>query len=168
MGVGLVGLSVLSGTFSPGLGISARKNLGRHESSFRPTLGLSLAYVRNDVVQSPQHAGVGLAVVGATGCPLRWSPSIFTVQPCALVLGGWLSASGIGLNRVDTANRSWLSAGLTIRTAAVLGRGLSIELEGGINVPVLKRRFFATAPDNVVAETPGISPIVGLALTYAR
>jgi hypothetical protein len=168
MGVGLVGLAVLSGSFSPGIGVSARKNLGSHGSNFRPTLGLSLAYVRNDVVQSPQHAGVGLAVVGATGCPLRWSPSIFTVQPCALVLGGWLSVSGIGLNHVNTVSHSWLSAGLMIRTAAFLGRGLSIELEGGINVPVLKRRFFATAPDNVVAETPGVSPIVGLALTYAR
>jgi hypothetical protein len=167
MAVGLVGLSVLAGTFNPGIAVSARKTFARSQS-FRPTLGLSLAYVRNDVVQSPRDAKAALAVVGATVCPLRWSPSIFTVQPCALVLGGWLSASGIGLGRVDTANRSWLSAGLTIRAAAFLGHGFSIGLEGGIHLPVLKRRFFATTPNNVVAETPGVSPIVGLDLTYAR
>jgi hypothetical protein len=49
-----------------------------------------------------------------------------------------------------------------------LGRGFSLELEGGISVTLLERRFFASAPDNVVAETPGFSPTVGVALTYAR
>jgi hypothetical protein len=167
MGAGLVGLTVLSGSFSPGIAVSVRKNLGRNPS-FRPTLGLGLEYLRNDAVQSPRDAQAALAVVAASACPLRWSPSVFTVQPCALVLGGWLSASGIGLNHVNSASRAWLSAGLTIRAAALLGRGFSIGVEGGIDLPVLKRRFYASAPDNVVTETPSASPIVGLELIYAQ
>ena len=168
MGVGLIGLAVLSGSFSPGIGVSARKNLWRDQGIFRPTLGLGLAYVRNDVVRSSQAAEVALAAVVATVCPVRWSPGLFTVQPCALALGGRLSSSGIDLNHVNTTSRAWLSAGLTVRTAVFLGRGFSIGLEGGITLPILKRRFFASAPDNVVAETPDVSPIVGLDLTYAR
>lgn len=167
LGAGLVGLAVLSGSFSPGIGVAARKNLGR-DGRFRPTLGLGLAYVRNDVLQSPQDAEVALAAMGATVCPLRWAASILTVQPCALVLAGWLSATGRQVTHVDTVDRSWLSAGLTVRTAAFLGRGFSLELEGGISAPLVKRRFFATVPSNVVAETPTISPIVAIGLTYAR
>jgi hypothetical protein len=175
LGLGLVGLAVLSGSFSPGIGVAARKNLGRDPDQndsrhigFRPSLGLSLAYVRNDVLRSPRDAEVALAAVGATVCPLRGTISIVTVQPCALVLAGWLSASGRQVNHVNTVDRSWLSAGLTVRVAAFLGRGFSLELEGGISAPLVKRRFFDTTPSNVVAETPIISPTVGVGLTYAR
>ena len=185
MSVGLLGLTVLSGTFSSGVQMAARKNLGRNseqrspdqpdfllgandnaEKAFRPSLDLRLTYVRNDVLVSPQHADAMLLAASAAVCPLRWTPGILTVQPCALVLGGWLSAKGRELKHVNTVNRSWLSAGLTIRLAALLGRGFSIEIEAGLDVPVLKRRFFASSPDNVVAETPRVSPLVGVSLTY--
>ena len=185
MSVGFLGLTVLAGTFSPGAQLAARKNLGRNseqrspdqpdlplgakdnlEKAFRPSLDLRFTYVRNDVLVSPRHADAMLLAAGAAVCPLRWTPGILTVQPCALVLGGWLSAKGRELNHVNTVNRSWLSAGLTIRLAALLGRGFSIEIEAGLDVPVLKRRFFASSPDNVVAETPRVSPLVGVGLTY--
>ena len=170
LGAGLVGFALLTGSFSPGIGVAVRKNLGRDDSrdrTFRPTLGLALAYLRNDVWHSPRDAEVALAAMGATVCPLRGTASILTVQPCVHVLAGWLSASGRQVTHVSTVDRSWFSAGLTVRTAAFLGRGFSLELEGGISAPLVKRRFFATTPSNVVAETPTISPIVGVGLTYA-
>jgi hypothetical protein len=165
LGAGLVGLTVISGGVSPGVGLAARKILGR-EGTFRPALGLALVYARNDVLQSPQTAQVALLSVGATACPLRLTASILTVQPCVLVLAGWLRATGRQVTHVASVDRSWLSAGMTLRAAAFLGRGFSLELEGGITAPLLKRRFFATVPSNVVAETPTISPIVGIGLTY--
>jgi hypothetical protein len=165
VGAGPVGLSVLSGSFSPGISVGARKTLGG-DGAFQPTLGLALAYVRNDVLQSPQEAQVALAGIGATACPVRWTASILTVQPCALVLAGWLRATGRQMTHVSTADRFWSSVGLTIRMAAFLGRGFSLDLEGGINLPLVKRRFYATMPDNVVAETPRLSPVVGIGLTH--
>jgi hypothetical protein len=167
LGAGLLGLAVLSGSFSPGIGLAVRKTLGR-DGAFRPTLGLALAYARNDVWQSPQGAQVALVGMAATMCPLRWTASILKVQPCALGLAGRMTATGRQVTHVSTVDRFWLSAGLTVRMAAFLGRGFSLELEGGITAPLLKRRFFATVPSHVVAETPVISPLVGLGLTYAR
>jgi hypothetical protein len=82
------------------------------------------------------------------------------------VLAGWLSASGRQVTQSSTVDRLWLSAGGTIRTTAFLGRGFSLELDAGLTTPLLKRRFFSTIPSNVVAETPTLSPIVGLGLTY--
>ncbi len=185
MSVGLLGLTVLSGTFSPGVQMAARKNFGRNseqrgpdqpnlllgandnvEKAFRPSLDLRLTYVRNDVLVTPRYADTMLLAAGATVCPLRWTAGILTVQPCALALAGWLSARGRELDHVNTVNRFWLSAGLTIRLAALLGRGFAIEIEAGLDVPVLKRRFFASSPDNVVAETPRVSPLVGVGLMY--
>jgi hypothetical protein len=165
LGVGAIGLEVLSGSFSPGIAVGARKNLGK-SGVFRPALGIALTYVRNDVLQSPDNAQVALAGMGATVCPLRGTVSVVTLQPCALLLGGWLSAAGRQLTHVGTVDRYWLSAGLTARMAAFLGHGISLELEGGATMPLVKRRFFATVPSNVVAETPTLSPVVGIALTY--
>ena len=84
----------------------------------------------------------------------------------ALVLAGGLSASGLQVNYPRTVDRPWLSAGGTLRTAAYLGHGLSLELEAGVSASLLKRRCYATTPSNVVAETPRVSPVVGLGLTF--
>jgi hypothetical protein len=165
LGAGPVGLAVLSGSFSPGISVVARKTLGG-DGAFHPTLGLALAYVRNDVLESPQAARVALAGIGASACPVRWTASVLRVQPCALLLAGWLRATGRQMTHAGTVDRLWLSAGLTIRVAAFLGRGFSLELEGGINAPLVKRRFYATVPSNVVAETPTLSPVVGIGPTY--
>lgn len=165
LALGPVGLTVLSGSFSAGAALAVRKILGT-DGIFRPSLGLAIAYVRDDVLHSPPAAQSSLAALGATVCPLRWSASIVTLQPCALVLGGWLSATGRGVTHASTVDRFWLSAGGTVRMAALLGAGLSLELEAGVSAPLRKRRFFVTVPTNVVAETPTISPIVGMALTW--
>jgi hypothetical protein len=168
-GVGLVGLTVLSGSFSSGIGVAARKNLGPDgDRTFRPTLGLAMAYLRNDMLPSPGKVETALASMVATVCPLRGTAGILTAQPCAHVLIGWLSARGRQEAHPSTADRFWLSTGLTVRAAAFIGRGFSLELEGGISAPLIKRRFFASMPSNVVAETPTISPIVGVGLTYGR
>jgi hypothetical protein len=168
-GVGPVGAALLSGSFSPGAALAVRKNLtgdGAFDGWFRPALGLAVVYVRNDLLQSPQAAQVSLAGLAGTVCPLRWTASILTFQPCALALAGWLSASGRQVTHPSSVDRLWLSAGGVLRTAAYLGQGVSLELEGGITAPLVKRRFYATTPSNLVAETPGISPIVGLGLTF--
>ena len=163
--VGPVGTTLLAGSFSPGVTLGARKTLAG-EGAVRPTLGVAIAYARNDVFASPSVAQVSLAGLAGTVCPLRWTASILTIEPCALVLTGWLSASGRQVTHTSTVDRLWLSAGGAVRTSAFIGRGLSLELEAGVSAPLLKRRFFATVPSNVVAETPTVSPLVGIGLTY--
>jgi hypothetical protein len=166
LAVGPMAMGVLSGQWSPGIRLAGRKTFGQ-EGAFTPTLGLHLDYARNDVFRSPGSAQVTFAGMGATVCPLRLRASILTVQPCALLVGGWLFASGRQLTVVDSAARFWLSAGATLRAAVALGLGVSVELEGGLSAPFFKRRFWVSVPANVIAETPSISGVVGLALTYA-
>jgi hypothetical protein len=165
LGAGVGGTTLLAGSLSPSVTLVARKNLDG-DGVFRPSLGLAVSYVRNDVWQSPRSVKASLAAAGGSLCPLRWTASVVAFQPCALVVAGWLSASGYQLTHTSTVGRLWLSAGAALRMAVLLGQALSLEAELGFTAPLLKRRFYATVPSDVVAETPSLSPLVGVALTY--
>jgi hypothetical protein len=165
LGAGLVGLALLSGDFSPGAELDVHKYLGGG-GVFRPALGLTLLYARNDVLQTPADAAAALVAAGIALCPARVRTGALTLQPCVSVLGGMLAAAGRQLTHEQRVDRFWLSTGLALRVSISLGHGLSLRLEGGFQVPLYRRRYFATLPSNVIAETPRISPLVGLGLTY--
>jgi hypothetical protein len=165
LGAKLLGLSLLDGKFSPGLEFEAHKNLG-HGPVFRPALGLALVYARNDVLHTPSAAAAALLAAGATVCPVRLSAGLFTAQPCAALWAGMLRTAGRQLTRENQVSHFWLSAGLTLRLLATLGHGFALQAEAGFQSPLIRRRYYATIPSNVIAETPTISPVVGLGLTY--
>lgn len=165
LGVSPVGANLLSSSFGLGVALSARITLAG-SGVFRPTMGLTVAYLRNDVVQSPGVAQASLTAIAATVCPLRLSASVVTVSPCGVALAGWLAVRGQQVEHTYTVDRLWLSLGGVLRASAYLGGGLSLEMEAGITVPLIRRRFFTTTQDNVVGETPTISPIASLGLVY--
>lgn len=161
----LLGLLLLSGEFSPGLALEARKSLG-HGKVFRPAFGLAFVYARNDLLRPPSEAAATMLAGAASACPVRLRAGFFTAQPCAALWTGLLRVAGRQLTRENQVSHLWLSAGLTLRLLATLGHGLSLHVEGGFQSPLIRRRYFVTIPSNVIAETPTISPVVGLGLTY--
>lgn len=165
VGAGVVGLSLLSGGYSVGAALSLYKSLGTGEV-FRPAIGLTLIYARHDVGHTPSSAAATLLAGGVLLCPVRVGASVFAFQPCAALWGGVLEAMGRELTQEERVSRPWLSMGLSLRSLVSLGRGLALQVEGGFQVPLLRRRYFATLPSNVIAETPTLSPVVGVSLTY--
>jgi hypothetical protein len=165
LGLGPMGSALL--TSSAGLGGSVAFRWTPIERGvLRPTLGLAFVYLRNDVALAPGEVQIALTGLAATACPFRASASIITFEPCALLLGGWLAASGRQTTRSYSVDRLWLSAGGILRVAALLGGGFWLDLQAGVSAPFFKRRFFTTTTDHVVGETPIISPIAGLGLAY--
>ena len=165
LGAGALTTALLTSSASLGIFVSSQWALAG-SSVLRPTLGLAFAYMRNDVLRAPGGVQVSLTGLAATACPLRLSASIFAIQPCALMVTGWFAASGRQATYNYDVNHLWLSAGGILRVAAFLGRGLSLDLDGGVTAPFFKRRFYSTTPDMVVGETPSISPIASLGLSY--
>jgi hypothetical protein len=165
LGAGALGTALLTSSTSPGIVFSSRFTLAG-SGVLRPTLGLALAHVRNDIVQSPRALQVSLTGLAATACPLRFSTSILTIQPCALVVAGWLSASGREATYTYDVDHLWIGTGGVLHLSAFIADGLSLDLDGGVSAPLFKRRFYATTPGNIVGETPSISPIASLGLSY--
>ena len=164
-GVGAVGTTLLTHGASPGIEVYARYALAG-SGPLRTTLGLGLAHLQNDAVQSPGAVQVSLTSVSATLCTLRARSGIFAFEPCALMEVGQFAASGRQADHTYDVVHLWLGAGAILHTSAALGRGLSLDLDGGLNVPFFKRRFYATSTDNIVGESPTISPTLKLGLSY--
>jgi hypothetical protein len=128
---------------------------------------LALLYASNDLLRSPDELGVRWTAIAATGCPGIGRSGAIRVQPCAQMIGGWLSAEELAVTNPETAHRSWWSVGATLRADAALGAGFRLEAELGLTVPLVKRRFVTTTPERTVGETPAVSPLFGFGLVRA-
>jgi hypothetical protein len=162
-GLQAVAADVIAGSFSFGGGLVTR--FQRYTTDGRSaSVGLTFLYVQNDLVQSANDVGVRWMAASATGCPWGLGRTVW-VQPCAQAIGGWLSATGLGLTNPSSAGRTWWSAGALLRLGVDLGAGFSLELDAGASVPLVGHRFITTTPERTVGETPTISPMVALGLS---
>ena len=62
--------------------------------------------------------------------------------------------------------RSYFALGGTLVGAAALGKGWSADLSLGFAVPLVRRRFVVLEPRLQLAETPSMSALGSLGLTY--
>src|SRR5664279_772065 len=141
LGAAAVGSIFLSSGISPGMSVFGRwtpAGSGR----FRPTVGMAVTYVRNDVLRSPGAAQASLTGLVVTMCGTGWGASVMKVKPCGLMMAGLLSASGLQVARTSSVDLLWLSAGAAVRTAVHLGLGFSLELEAGVSAAFLRREFY--------------------------
>lgn len=132
-----------------------------------PSFGIALLHVRNDLLQSPEDVSIGWTAAALDACPLRWNIAGFLdAQPCVRGMGGLLAATGRGVSSPQSVVRSWWSAGASVRVAALLGAGTSIELEAGLSAPFARRRFTIGSPPTMVGETAVISTLASLGLVH--
>jgi hypothetical protein len=72
-------------------------------------------------------------------------------------MGGWVEARGKTSDMPVSASRSWWSAGGLGRLSAGIGGSAALRFELGLSVPLVRRRFITTPPDEIVGESPSIS-----------
>jgi hypothetical protein len=165
--VALGARGVAAGVMSPSVSFGGALDLrfGKLDADGTgPSLGVSFMYVPNDFLRTADDARVRLMALAVTGCP-GWSTGrVASIELCAQVIGGGLEASGLGVTNPQSATRSWWSVGALLRVAARLGGGFSLELDAGLSVPLVERRFIFTTPERTVGETPTVAPMVGLGI----
>jgi hypothetical protein len=132
------------------------------------SFGIALIHVQNDLFASADHASVRSTLFQLEACPVRiGDASSVTLEPCFTGLGGWLGVEGRGVDHSSSVTRSYYSLGGSLIGGAALGKSWSAELTVGFAVPLVRRRFVVLEPHRQVAETPSMSAIGGLGLTYA-
>jgi hypothetical protein len=136
----------------------------RAASSF----GVGLRRYQNDLFRAADNASMRATLIALTACPKRFGDAhAFTLEPCALGLGGWLGATGRGVEERTKVVRSYFALGAVLLGSAPIAAGLSVELEGGLVVPLVKRRYVLSNPERQVGETPSIAALGSLGLTYS-
>ena len=88
------------------------------------------------------------------------------IAPCALGTLGFLELTGRNVAEPETVNRAWLSAGIDLQMLYLLGRGVVFESALGATVPLARHRYYTNTPDQEVAATPVISPLLRAGLGY--
>ena len=127
-------------------------------------MGLSFLYLPRDLRPDDEIA-LDLMGGAVTACPgWGYGGGVFAIEACAQGMGGWLSATHRSVTNPLQKERSWWSLGAILRAAVRLGAGFSLELDAGLAVPLIERRFITTTPERTVGETPTVSTVVGLNL----
>ena len=167
-GASLVGARVL--TSSLGLGASLWGRLGTTtREGLTPSVTLAALYLPGDFFGSGDNLGIGWIALATTGCP-GWAPGgRVRVEPCARLTVGVLSATDHSVNAPRSVTRWWGSAGAVVRLTARLGGGLMLDVDAGVDLPFVTRRFITTTTvtNQPVGATASVSPALSLGLSHS-
>ena len=131
-----------------------------------PSATLGFLYLRNDLLGTAD-ALFRLVAASVTACPgWGWHGSVASVEACATGVGGWLMGSDAGVTVSRSVSRSWWSAGAVLRARATIGAGFALQLDASAAVPLVKRRFVTTTPEQTVGTSPAVAPLVGLTVVH--
>ena len=132
------------------------------------SFGLALVRVQNDVLASADNASLRSTLIELSACPKRFGPpETFTLEPCAVGVGGWLGATGRGVEHSSAVIRSYFAAGGVLIGSAPFASGWAVELQVGFLLPLVRRRYELRTPAVEVGETPSIAALGGVGLTYS-
>jgi hypothetical protein len=121
----------------------------------------------NELFAPAEELAARFTAIELTGCP-GWSlGTTIAVEPCAQAVGGWLTATDHAVSNPRSVGRTWGSLGALARVSLRLGAGFALELEAGIAVPLVERRFMTTTPERNVGQTPAIAGTLRLGITWA-
>lgn len=132
----------------------------RHQ---RMSIGLSALYWSSRLTNadaSTRFRSLGFAL---SACPWSWSGARASFEPCVLGSMGFLHVTDSSVTNPRAADRSLWGVGALGRARLDVSPWLGLELEAGFIVPLVERRFVADGVQRIIAETPRISPVVGLA-----
>jgi hypothetical protein len=166
VGATIAGADVVGPYVNVGGGIFFR--LGARDSAgVGPSVSAAILHLPNDFLRSEPEISVRWTAAAITGCPGWGIGERLRGEACGQVIAGWLAAEGQTVSNPQSAGRSWLSLGALVRGTAMVGGGFALELDAGVTLPLMQRRFIVTMPDRTVGETGMLSVLVGLAVARA-
>jgi len=165
--LGLNALSTVVESAGLATGGSLSVMLLRRGSATRgSSVQLSMLYAGTGMLTAPDDHRTRFGALALDACPFRYSSGSWELAPCALGEIGFLEMTGRGVAEPATVSRAWLSLGVDLQVAYLLGRGVVFEGALGATVPLLRHTYYTNTPDQVVASTAVVSPLLRLGLGY--
>ena len=165
VGLSLLGTVVETAGFATGGALSLML-LREANASTSGAVQLSLLFAGTGLLTAPEDHRTRFGALALDACPYRHRSGSFEIAPCALGTLGFMELTGRGVAEPATVDRAWLSVGLDVQMFWLLGRGVVFESALGATVPLARHRYYTNAPDQVIAATPTLSPIVRFGLGY--
>jgi hypothetical protein len=165
IGLSMLGTVVETAGFATGGALSIML-LREANATTSSAVQLSLLFAGTGLLTAPDDHRTRFGALALDACPFRHRTGSWELAPCALATLGFLEMTGRGVAEPATVNRAWLSAGIDLQMFWLLGRGVVFEGTLGATVPLAPHRYYTSSPDQVVASTPAISPLVRAGLGY--
>ena len=165
-----LGLGPIAGEVStPALDVggTALVRVGPHREeggALRWSLGLSATHLRNDWLGASPDVAISWTAVALTACPGWGIDAHVVIEACATTAVGRLRASDRQVSVSTPATRGWWSVGPMLRARLGLGAGFTILVDATAHVPLYRRTFVTTTPEETVAQTPRIAGMLGVLL----
>lgn len=132
------------------------------------SLGVAVLRYQNDLLAREPQASVQSTLIELTLCPKRFGDAkVFTIEPCFVGMGGWLGATGRGVQHSLAVIRSYFAAGGALIARAPFTPNWALELTAGVALPFARRRFVLMNPTRQIGETPNIAAFGSAGLTYS-
>jgi hypothetical protein len=165
VGLSVLGTVVETAGFAAGGALSVML-LRQANASTSSAVQLSLLFAGTGLLTAPDDHSTRFGALALDACPFRHRTGNWEIAPCALATLGFLEMTGRGVAEPETVNRAWVSAGIDLQLSWLLGRGVVFESALGATVPLSRHRYYTNTPDQVIASTPVISPLVRAGLGY--
>jgi len=137
---------------------------GDGDEPLRWSLGLSATHLRNDWLGASPDVAITWSALGLTACP-GWGLALHVVvEVCGTTAVGRLQATDRVVSVSKPASRSWWSAGPVLRARLFLGWGFTVLVDAAAHVPLYRRTFVTSTPDETVAQTPAVAGMMGVIL----
>jgi hypothetical protein len=150
-----------------GGGVFARLAAAALPGKVRPSLTAALLHVPNDFLGSPDVAvtWTALAVTACPGWGAAWSA--VALELCGHAAGGWVWAEHRAISNPVEIRRGFVTAGAVGRLSLPIAGGLTIDVEGGVAAPLVRRRFVTTSPETMVGDSGWILWMASIGLGWS-
>ena len=165
VGLSALGTVVETAGFATGGALSVML-LREANASTSSAVQLSLLFASTGLLTAPDDHRTRFGALALDACPFRHRSGSWEIAPCALGTVGFMELTGRGVAQPATVDRAWFSAGLDLQLSWLLGRGIVFEGALGATIPLVKHRYYTNTPEQVIAATPAISPLVRAGLGY--
>jgi len=134
------------------------------DGALRWSVGLSATHLRNDWLGASPEVAISWTAVALTACPGWGIAARLVIEACATTAVGRLRASDRAVSVSTPSTRGWWSVGPVLRARLGLGSGFTVLVDATAHLPLYRRTFVTTTPEETVAQTPRIAGMLGILL----